>query len=412
MRPRGNTSTVPAGLLGYPWRFPLGPGMPGEPAASRRRGHSGVRLAGVRDGGDLQGGTPVEEATRCDFDGATLRSPLLVGRCQLSTFRGATVDTPRCGPEGRLVACDLSAARVQGGNLERLQATGCAARGLQAHGLPVGRWELTDLLGARFEQVAVSGMVACDASAATFVRCDFAGADLSASRFRRATFEGCSFAGARVVGADFTGARGLDAAGRAALLAGGAVLRDLAWLRALARVLPGASPARLHTLVDVVRGGLVAVALLLSAAMVRAAWTPPAPPASAGPPAALVREPTPTELERTRANLKLLRESIAKAQAERVARGATERLWPTISEVQENAYDRDGDGPDGLLEVLVPGGFPDNYLTTSIGGVLPYCNEVPDQVTLAGVDTDWHYCEETGRVFASAGFTDLPTLAW
>jgi hypothetical protein len=28
------------------------------------------------------------------------------------------------------------------------------------------------------------------------------------------------------------------------------------------------------------------------------------------------------------------------------------------------------------------------------------------------VDTDWHYCETSGRVFASAGYTDLPTLEW
>ena len=69
-------------------------------------------------------------------------------------------------------------------------------------------------------------------------------------------------------------------------------------------------------------------------------------------------------------------------------------------------------GAQPAEQELVPGGLPDNVLTDSRGGVLPYCNEEPTQETISGVDTDWHYCEETGRVFASAGFSGEATLNW
>ena len=83
-------------------------------------------------------------------------------------------------------------------------------------------------------------------------------------------------------------------------------------------------------------------------------------------------------------------------------------VGPTIA----HDNDLDGDGPQEVQEVLFPAGFPENFLTDGEGSVLPYCNEVPEQSTLAGVETDWHYCELTGRVFASAGFSEEATLNW
>jgi hypothetical protein len=94
------------------------------------------------------------------------------------------------------------------------------------------------------------------------------------------------------------------------------------------------------------------------------------------------------------------------------AGGAVNRSWPTISEFSENRFDLDGDGPGETYDRLFPDGVPENYLTESQGTVLPYCNDVPDQGTLSGVDADWHYCELTGRVFASAGHTGEATLEW
>ena len=52
-------------------------------------------------------------------------------------------------------------------------------------------------------------------------------------------------------------------------------------------------------------------------------------------------------------------------------------------EIDED-FDLDGDGSGEVMDVLVPGGVPPNYLTDSDGGVLPYCNEVPDQPTTSG----------------------------
>ena len=81
-------------------------------------------------------------------------------------------------------------------------------------------------------------------------------------------------------------------------------------------------------------------------------------------------------------------------------------------EFQQNHFDLDGDGPGEVMARLFEGNEPKNFLTDSEGGVLPYCNEEPNQETISGVDTDWHYCEQTGRVFAGAGFSGQATLNW
>jgi hypothetical protein len=96
----------------------------------------------------------------------------------------------------------------------------------------------------------------------------------------------------------------------------------------------------------------------------------------------------------------------------RAAKGATNAQWPSLNELQENRYDLDGDGPSEVMQALLPQGLPDNLLTESRGGVLPYCEEPPSQAALQEVDADWHYCDINGRLFATAGFTKEATLNW
>jgi hypothetical protein len=68
-------------------------------------------------------------------------------------------------------------------------------------------------------------------------------------------------------------------------------------------------------------------------------------------------------------------------------------------------------GPATEKVPLLPGGIPANFLTAG-EGIVPYCNDPATQNTLTGDDADWHYCDETGRIYACGGYTDAATLDW
>ncbi len=397
------------GLLHAEWDVTLGPGS--DPAR-RSRGGSGVRLAGEARQGLIMGGAPVEEATRCRYDRAVLRGSTLTGTCTLSTFRGAQLVEPSAQAGARVTACDLEGARIEGGDLGELDLVACSLREVEVQDTPLGRLELCDLYGARLEGVRVQHLVGCDLRAARLLRCDLRGADLRGSHFVRAELRDCRLEGARVEGAVFASASGLDADTRRRLLRGGATFHGAAltgWLRRLA---PQLDPLALDKAGAAVTWGGALLGAALSAAGVWVVVHPPPAPEVAELPPPLARTATAEERRRTQENLRLLRESLAAAHDRMVEGGAVNRTWPTITELQDNSYDTDGDAAGELHDRIVPSGFLDNFLTDSQGGVLPYCNEDPTQETLSGVDTDWHYCELTGRVFAGAGYSEEATLNW
>jgi uncharacterized protein YjbI with pentapeptide repeats len=397
------------GLLHPEWDLRLGPG--GD-APARSRGERGVRLSGEARSGRVSGGAPVEEAVRCGYDGAQLIGTLLVGRCALSTLRGASLEGPRAEAGATLLSCDLEGASLEDGALEGLEAHGCSLREAALKHTRLGGLHLCDLYGADLVSVRFERALASDFTAARLVDCDLSGADLRGSVFRRAELRGCTLAGARVEGADFAGARGLSAEERRDLLARGARFRGAALTTALARLLPGADPLGLDRAAGAVRWGAIGGGLALALGAALLVMTPPRAPGAPAIPGALKRSATEAERERTQQALAVVRARLKQAHEVMEAGGAVNRSWPTISEFSENRFDLDGDGPGETYDRLFPDGVPENYLTESQGTVLPYCNDVPDQGTLSGVDADWHYCELTGRVFASAGHTGEATLEW
>ncbi len=375
------------GLLHPGWSLRMGP-APGEGAAASR-GIRGVRLSGERRRGRIGGGVPAEEVLRCSYDEARLEGPVLAGRCAFSTFRLTVITAPGASEGARLLACDLEGAAIEGGALADLEVQGCSLREADLRHTHVGALDLCDLAGAYLEGVRVDRALGSDFEGATLRGCDLGGADLCGSSFRRAHLEDCALDGARVLGADFSGASGLDARSRRDLEARGA------------RVHAGLSPTR-------IAGGLAAVAAL-GAALI-ALIPPPMPSPETPPPSD--RTATASERERTRQSLAEVRAGLERAHERLLASGADGRTWPSIREFSENRYDVDGSGPGEVYDTLFPGGMPENYLTDVRGSVLPYCNDVPTQETLSGVDADWHYCELTGRVFASAGRSGEATLNW
>ncbi len=396
------------GLLHPEWGLHLG----ASGQARRRRGAQGVVLEEVCDPGPVQGGVPVEGAIRCSYDGARLERPHLVGRCELSSLRGAILVAPQLGPGARILGCDLSEVQWSGGAGPEAELVCCALPGATLTDLDLGALQLCDLTRARLVRVHLARAVGCDFSDAHLVDCDLAGADLRGSRFRGATFAAGSLRGARVDGADFGGARGLDAAARRRLLADGAWFGGPRVTR-LARRLPDrGSPLATLRLAQVLSLGAVLVGLGGAAAGLWIALKPPPTASASAPPPSGDRIPTEEERNRTRIALGDLRTALKAAHETMADNGATHRSWPTIVEFQHNHYDLDGDGDGEVMARLFVGGLPGNFLTDSEGGVLPYCNEEPTQDTISGVDTDWHYCEQTGRVFASAGFSGQATLNW
>lgn len=395
-------------LLTGPWAPRPGAGS----GPSRvRRGDRGLVLSEQRVQGRVPPGPPVQEAARCSFDGSTLEGVELVGSCTLSSFCEAELRAPRAAPGSTLSGCRLDGATLLNPALEALEASGCSAREARIQGGALPGMSLCDLVGARLEGVRVRQALGCDLSLATLRGCDLREADLRGSRFRRAELGGTQLEGAQVQDADFTGARGLDAATRAALVAGGARLRGAGWL-GLARALGAAAPQTLHRRAAALEAlGLGALTLGLGAAT-WAALTPPPPPEAPPPPPALTRAPTAAERQQTQEALRTLREALVRARDLRAARGAQRAVWPTLVELQDNRFDVDGEGPSEVQEALVPAGLPDNPLTETRGGALMVCEERLDQAALSGVDTDWYYCELTGRLFAAAGASGEATLNW
>lgn len=396
------------GLLHPEWELRLGP----HGAARRARGEAGVRLSEERVTGRVAGGTPVESAVRCSYDGAHLDKPVLVGLCALSTFREARLTAPTAQAGASLRGCDLRAVRVERADLGELSTVGSSLEDAVIEGGDLGELDLVDARHARLRAVRLRAARACDFTAASLEGCDLSSADLRGARFRRADLRNCKLEGALVDGADFGGCSGLDRATRRSLIERGARFRGASLVAIVRRLMPSAGPLKQHRVAFRVQvsAWVLAVGLALGASAM--AMKPPPAPEVDPVPAALERAATAEERAQTKAELGVLRQAIQKAHDQMVANGAEHTVWPTLRDVQENRYDADGEREGEVMLSLVHGGLPKNLLTASQGGVLPYCNEKPTQETLQGVDTDWHYCELSGRVFASGGFTREPTLNW
>lgn len=395
------------GLLHPEWTLRSGP-RPG--ATHRARGAQGLVLREERRSGEIQGGAPVEEATRCAYDGARIREAQLVGVVQLSSFQGSELSAPRAGSGARVAASVFDRARIREPQLAELTWTGCNLRAIDVRSGTLGSLTLCDLLGARLVGVRVEALVACDLGGSVLQGCDLRGADLSGTSFRGAHLVHTQLEGARVAGADFTGARGLDAATREQLVRDGATVRGSALLPLVRRLSPGARPGVQQRLAAVLAVALPLGALLLG--LGAAARTLVPPPADQPEPIAPTRGVSAEDRQATQRALLQLREALDNAHARLQKSGATQHIWPTLVELQANRYDADGEGSAELWETLVHGGLPDNRLTSSRGGALAYCEDNPRQEALRGVDVDWYYCELTGRIFASAGFTEEATLNW
>lgn len=396
------------GLLHPEWDLRLEPRGP----ARRSRGETGVVLAEERVSGRIAGGAPVESAVRCSYDHAHLDKPVLVGLCALSTFREARLTAPSARPGASLRGCDLQGVRLERPDLAELTTVGCSIADGVVEGGELGVLDLVDARHARLEGVRIAAARACDFTAATLKSCDLSGADLRGAVFRRAELRDCKLDGALVDGADFGGCAGLSSQTTATLVAGGARFRGAVLVALVGKVMPKAGLVQQHRVAWGLQltGLTLGIGVAIGAAVV-AIKPPPAAEVAAIPPA-LERAVTAEERSQTQHELARLEEAIAAAHAQMVDAGAVHAVWPTLRDVQENRFDGDGEGDGELMLTLVHGGLPKNHLTSSQGGVLPYCNEDPTQETLAGADTDWHYCELTGRVFASAGFTSEPTLNW
>ena len=396
------------GFLHPEWDLRVGPG---RGPTVKKRGTSGVCLAQERSTGRIAGGASLEEVIRCAYDGAHLDKPLLAGTCSLTSLRGARITAPKAEPGSRASSTDLTGAVIERAQLDALVSVGCSLAEARVDG-ELGELELCDVRHARLDKVRLRAARACDFTAASLVGCDLSGADLRGARFARAQLKDCDLTGALVDDADFAGATGLSADQKKALVAGGARLRGAAVVSLVRRLRPQGDPVQLHRLATFVQyGGAALGAALCLGAAVLAIRPPPAAETAVIPPA-LERSVTAEERAATQESLRRLREALANANATMTDNGAQQMLWPTEIDIQENRYDTDGEGPGEHFSVLVEGGLPKNHLTASQGGVLPYCNDEPNQETLSGVDTDWHYCDLTGRVFAGAGFTGEPTLNW
>ncbi|MCP4806460.1 MAG: pentapeptide repeat-containing protein [Proteobacteria bacterium] len=398
-------------LLGWlhpEWDLRVGPG---RGPVVRKRGEHGVTLAHEARSGRIAGGAPIQEAIRCGYDGAHIDKPLLVGTCSLTSLRGARLTAPQAQPGARATSTDLTGATIERAALGDLVAVSCSFSEAIIDG-ELGELELCDFRHARLTGVTLRSARACDFTAASLQGCKLAGADLRGARFARADLRDCDLAGANVQDADFAAATGLSGAQKKDLVARGARLRGAAVVALVRRFRPAGEPVQLHRLASVVQyGGAALAGVICLGAAALAVRPPPAPETSVIPPA-LERSVGADERAATQQSLRRLREALAQANATMMANGASQMMWPTEIDIQENRYDTDGEGPGEHFSVLVDGGLPKNHLTASQGGVLPYCNDVPTQETLQGVDTDWHYCDTSGRVFASAGFTEEPTLNW
>lgn len=405
---------LPHGDLERALTLPDRPGAGGEPGP-------GADLAGI----DLRG----RALDGADLSGATLIGPLME-RAQLTgvDLTEAEIAHGRLA-RARLADCHLGDARLSIIDGEGMTLKGSSLAGAQLVGVSLGRAcledvdlrgariSLSDLFGADLVRVDARGaqLRGVDLSHATFRGADLRDADLRGCTLAWCRFEDTQLTGARFDGADLRGARGLSGADRAALRAQGARL-TAGWLegRLVSLATPRMGAEAAERLARGIGLGLqvatVVGALALTLALFRDRVVPADPGADLGSDAPVaLHQPTDTEIERTRASLKRLQEAIQAAHEASGRYGVA--AWPSIDDLADNVYDRDGDGPGTERVTLVEGGLPPNLLTTG-EAVLPYCNEVPTQETLSGDDSDWHYCDETGRIFACGGFTDVPTLDW
>jgi len=395
-----------AGLFHPDWALRLGAA---GTAARREEGPGGLELEGqvLARLGPFQG-----EEERVD---QLLRSSLDKGQVEavrLRLFEGCTARGSIWSQVvlQRAVLCALEDAQLR--SLEVQEMAACSLRGARLEDCSIGELLMCDLSDARLLRVTLGNATTADFSGATFQDCDLKGADLRGAVLRGARFVGSDPSQARVGGADFAGARGLDRATRRRMLESGARFRSAAWYRLLRLLRPGADALLVERLALAAWIGSGILGLAISLAALWAVLRPPPSPPVPEVPAPLVRDATEWEIRKTRENLALLRTTLQQASQTMVAKGAASQTWPSMNDFQQNRYDEDGDGSSEVRVELVPGGLPDNLLTDARGGVLPYCNDEPTQETISGNDTDWHYCDRTGRIFASAGYTGLATLEW
>ncbi len=395
-----------AGLFHPEWALRLGTALATE---RQHSGEQGLALEGQvlsRLGPFDQGAERVRELLRSDLTSGAVQG-VRIGRVEHCRAPGSAWNDVEIT---ELVLSDLEGSKLRSVEIER--AVGVSLREAELRDCSIDHAVLVDLGGARLHGVRLGRASTVDLSGAHLDACPLEGVDLRGAVLRRASFHGCAPDPAWVAGADLCGARGLSAEQRKALLAGGARFRAAGWYVLLRRVLPSADGLKLERVALGLQLGAVALGLALCAAALFAVLKPRPVEPVPEPPPPLAREATSWEIQKTQEHLSKLREALQAAHEIMVSNGAEASPWPSITDFQQNTYDIDGEGPGEIRENLVRGGLPDNLLTDSVGGVLPYCNDVPTQPTISGVDTDWHYCETSGRVFASAGYTDLPTLEW
>ncbi len=395
-----------AGLFHPEWVLRLGKALATE---RQHIGEEGLELEGQvlsRLGPFEEGQERVREMLRSDLTSGAVQGARMgrVEHCRATGSGWKDVEI------GELTLCDFDGAKMENVRIDR--AVGVSMREAELRDCRIDSAVMVDLAGATLRGVRLGRATTVDLSGARLEGCPLEGVDLRGAVLRRASFQGCAPDPALVAGADLCGARGLNGEQRKALLAGGARFRAAGWYVLLRRLLPSADGLKLERAALGLQLGAVVLGLGLCAAALFAVLKPRPVEPVPEPPPPLAREATSWEIQKTQEHLGALREALQAAHETMVANGAEASPWPSITDFQQNTYDVDGDGPGEIRENLVRGGLPDNLLTDSVGGVLPYCNDVPTQPTISGVDTDWHYCETSGRVFASAGYTDLPTLEW
>ncbi|MFM7201121.1 MAG: pentapeptide repeat-containing protein [Myxococcota bacterium] len=350
---------------------------------------------------------------------------------QLSEARLVSVSLPQARLEGvQLREAGLSLVDAEGAVLERTdftgaQLVGCSLRDTRLEGcdLKGARIQLSDFFGCQLRRVKASNSVwiGVDATFAVLEEVDLEGADLRGLSLAHATLSQVQLTGAQVRGADFRGTLGLSDAQRLQLLEGGARLYDGVLDAFFARLLAARRPDQPVAQRDRLARGLswATQGLLLLLPVLLAIplfWKGPMKPENRGPEEAaapghtpVYREATAEEQAKTQENLLKLRAALQAAFDASGKYGVAR--YPTQEELANNEFDRDGNGPDAVKLPLLNGGLPGNFLTGG-EGVSPYCNAVPKQETLTGDDVDWHYCEETGRIYACGGLTTAPTLSW
>ena len=312
----------------------------------------------------------------------------------------------------RASICDLSESRISGAlGSAHLQFCSLRAAQLEKVDLVGTQLLLCEFPGARLVEVDLSGasLHSCDLGGALFRNVCFDGADLSGSSFAFARFENCSFEGVRAAGVELRGAMGLGEEERATLIGAGATQPSGPLQRTLgglaARLVGPGSRAEfigLWTTRLLVGTGVLVVPVWLAVQAVQHASGDESggfgrfetgEPASFGEPYVTVtpevEQEAQVELERVRADIATFHERNGR--------------YPTLAELEENR------GPGGLL---IPAGQPSNPLTTNTQGWVEYCDAQPKQSHLTGDDNDWHYCPDTGAVYACGGFSTSRTASW